>query len=209
MRGRGRGREGEGERERQKKTHSLAFFHYQTHTTNNIHRRPPAPTQSHDDLPKRLAEAPSALPLAREGAAAEHVTGAILPNDDQGAAGAAPAEAAFGRLAVSPSLERLPIRSSKGSSSADMGAQRTDASEWKRIREWEREREVCGEIEGCSKFTQPFSFADQNFLFFNKKSSNRHSGPRPSRAPADWPPRPLSSGRGAYLVSGRKYLYYK
>ena len=131
VRGRGRGREGEGERERQKKTHSLAFFHYQTHTKNNIYRRPPAPTQSHDDLPKRLAEAPSALPLAREGAAAEHVTGAILPNDDQGAEGAAPAEAAFGRLAVSPSLERLPIRSSKGSSSADMGAQRTDASEWK------------------------------------------------------------------------------
>ena len=76
--------------------------------------RPPAPIQSHDDLAECLAEVPSAL-----------------PNEGKGAEGDAAAEAVFGRLAISPTLERLPIRRSNGSSSADSCGQRPDASEWK------------------------------------------------------------------------------
>lgn len=70
-----------------------------------------------------------ALRLAREGAAAEQVTGGEWPNDGKGNKGDASAAVAFGRLAVSPTLERLPLRKADGSFSADMDEERFDSSE--------------------------------------------------------------------------------
>ena len=94
--------------------------------------RPPAPTQPRDDLTTRLAEAPSPLPVARNGAAAEQNTGAVVDGEGEGEGdGEADMDTAvaFGRLAVSPTLDREPIRRTSGSSIDNAAGERTDASE--------------------------------------------------------------------------------